>query len=132
AALCETLKVFHTGGPLRGRRVLVMGASGGDMAMAADSARHLGLEFPPFDPNSAHRLREILTDRVTLSNPFDFHTHVWFDRSALRAMFSVVHAAGFDATGLVIDCPPERHANPAAYLAVIEEFLATFPGLPAR
>lgn len=132
AALCETLKVFHTGGPLRGRRVLVMGASGGDMAMAADSARHLGLKFPPFDAGTARRLREILSDRVTLSNPFDFHTHVWFDRPALRAMFSAVHGAGFDATGLVIDCPPERGADPAAYLAVIEEYLAAFPGPPAR
>ncbi len=48
ATLCETLKVFHTGGPLRGRRVLIMGASGGDMAMTADASRDLGLTFPPF------------------------------------------------------------------------------------
>jgi len=34
--LCETLKLFHTGGALAGRKVLVMGASGGDMAMTAD------------------------------------------------------------------------------------------------
>src|SRR5262249_18738536 len=33
ATLCETLKVFHSGGPLRGRRVLIMGASRGGMAM---------------------------------------------------------------------------------------------------
>ncbi|HEY3786841.1 MAG TPA: acetate--CoA ligase family protein [Steroidobacteraceae bacterium] len=132
AALCETLKIFHTGGPLRGRRVLVMGASGGDMAMAADMARLTGLSFPAFEPGCAERLQAILTDRVTISNPFDFHTHVWFDRPALRAMFSVVHGAGFDTSGLVIDCPPERQADPAAYLAVIDEYLGTFPGPPAR
>ena len=45
AALCETLKLFHTGGPLGGRRVLIMGASGGDMAMTADVARALDLDF---------------------------------------------------------------------------------------
>src|SRR6202522_346396 len=37
--LCETLKLFHTGGALAGRKVLIMGASGGDMAMTADVAR---------------------------------------------------------------------------------------------
>ena len=48
STLCETLKIFHGGGPLAGRRVVVMGASGGDMAMTADVSRHLALEFPPF------------------------------------------------------------------------------------
>src|ERR1700734_1138278 len=45
--LCETLKLFHTGGPLAGRKVLVMGASGGDMAMTADVSRDMELEFTP-------------------------------------------------------------------------------------
>ena len=48
ATLCETLKVLHAGGPLPGRRVLVMGFSGGDIAMTADVARHVKLEFPAF------------------------------------------------------------------------------------
>jgi len=130
--LCETLKVFHSGGPLAGRRVAILGASGGDMAMTADAARDLNLEFPPFAPSSAARLREILTNRVTVANPFDFHTHIWFDRSALRTMFSVVHRAGFDATGFMIDCPPADQADPTAYIAAIEEYIAAFPGAPAR
>ena len=50
ATLCETLKVFHAGGVLAGRRVLIMGASGGDMAMTADLSRHLALEFAPIPP----------------------------------------------------------------------------------
>src|SRR3984885_9476807 len=80
ATLCETVKVFHTGGVLPGRRVLIMGASGGDMAMVADLARPLALDFAPLPPHTAARLREILTERVTISNPFDFHTYIWFDR----------------------------------------------------
>lgn len=132
ASLCETLKVFHAGGPLRGRRVVIMGASGGDMAMAADSARDLGLTFPAFPADSSAKLREILTDRVTIANPFDFHTHIWFDPAAMQAMFSVVHGAGFDATGFVIDCPPAREADPAAYISGIDAFLSAFPGAPAR
>ena len=131
ATLCETLKIFHTGGPLPGRRVLVMGASGGDMAMTADTSRQLGLQFPPFPDRSA-RLREILGDRVTIANPFDFHTHIWFDRPALRSMFSVVQRAGFDAVGLMVDCPPEEEADPASYFNVIDEYIAASPGATTR
>ena len=132
ATLCETLKIFHAGGPLPGRRVLIMGASGGDMAMTADASRQLGLQFPPIPAGSANQLREILGDRITIANPFDFHTHVWFDRPALRSMFSVVQRAGFDAVGLMVDCPPEEQADPASYFAVIEEYIAALPGAPSR
>jgi acetate---CoA ligase (ADP-forming) len=132
ATLCETLKVFHSGGPLKGRRVLVMGASGGDMAMTADASRNLGLSFPPFPPAAAAHLHELLTDKVTIANPFDFHTHIWFDAPAMHSMFSTVHRSGFDATGFMIDCPPEGQADPAAYVVAIEQYIAAFPGLPAR
>jgi acyl-CoA synthetase (NDP forming) len=131
-ALCETLKVFHCGGPLTGRRVLVMGASGGDMAMTADNSRHLGLEFPPFPPASVASLREILSERVAVANPFDFHTYIWFDRPRMRRMFSVAQRAGFDAVGFMIDCPPEGQADASAYLHGIEEFIAASAGSPAR
>ena len=132
ATLCETLKVFHCGGPLAGKRVLVMGASGGDMAMTADNSRHLGLEFAPLPEPSAASLREILSARVALANPFDFQTYVWFDRPRMRAMFSVAQRSGFDAVGFLIDCPPEGEADASAYLNGIEEFIAALPGAPSR
>src|SRR6185437_12380392 len=132
ATLCETLKVLHTGGPLPGRRILVMGASGGDMAMTADAARHLALEFPPFEPTTSGLLGDLLSDRVTIANPFDFHTHIWFDRPRLHSLFSIVHGGGYDTVGLMVDSPPEDQADPASYVAVIEEFLAAYPGPPAR
>jgi acetate---CoA ligase (ADP-forming) len=132
ASLCETLKIFHSGGPLRGRRVLVMGASGGDMAMTADASRDLGLTFPPFPATTAAQLRGLLTDKVTVANPFDFHTHIWFDAPAMRSMFSLVHRAGFDATGFMVDCPPADQADPAAYVVAIDQYIATFPGPPIR
>jgi acyl-CoA synthetase (NDP forming) len=132
ASLCETLKLLHAGGPLPGRRVLIMGASGGDMAMTADAARDLEVTFPAIPDDSVARLREILTDRVHIANPFDFHTHIWFDRPALRAMFSEVQRAGFDAVGFMIDCPSAAKADPASYIAAIEEFIAAYPGAPTR
>ena len=132
STLCEVLKVFHTGGPLHGRRVLVLGASGGDMAMTADAARNLGLEFPPIPPAQVARLREILTDKVQIANPFDFHTHIWFDRPGMRALFTVAQRSGFDAVGLMVDCPPADEADPTTYVDVIDEFIAAFPGASTR
>jgi acyl-CoA synthetase (NDP forming) len=131
ATLCETLKIFHAGGPLPGRRVLVLGASGGDMAMTADASRDLGLTFPPLSAETVRNLREILTDKVSIANPFDFHTHIWFDRPALRAMFSVVQRASYDVVGFMLDCPPADEADPTSYIAAVEEFIAAAPGTPA-
>jgi acetate---CoA ligase (ADP-forming) len=132
ATLCETLKVFHAGGPLRGRRVLAMGASGGDMAMTADAARHLGLEFAPIPPPAAARLGEILSERVVVSNPFDFHTHVWFDYPRQREMFRVALNAGYDAVAFLLDCPPENVADDTGYVRAIDEFAAALPGAASR
>jgi acetate---CoA ligase (ADP-forming) len=130
ATLCETLKVLHVVGPLPGRWLLIMGASGGDMAMTADAARHLALEFPAFPASSAAELRDLLTERVVIANPFDFHTHIWFDPPRLHSLFSIVHRAGYDAVGLMVDCPPEDQADAASYVAVIEEFIAAHAGAP--
>src|SRR5437763_561906 len=130
--LCETLKIFHVGGPLRGRRVLTMGASGGDMAMTVDAARHLGLDFAPIPAAAAAGLRDLLSDRVSVSNPFDFHTHVWFDYPRQRAMFGIAQRAGFDAVGFLIDCPPASAADDSAYVRAIEEFAAALPGADSR
>ncbi len=131
ASLCETLKIFHAGGPLRGRRILAMGASGGDTAMAADAARALPIEFPPFPAGVAAELRTLLSERVHISNPFDFHTHVWFDYPRQRAMFSLAQRAGFDLVAFLLDCPPAG-ADDSSYVRAIEEFAAALPGAATR
>ena len=48
--------------------------------------------FQPFAAATAAQLRELLSERVTIANPFDFHTHIWFDRPRLHSLFSNVHA----------------------------------------
>src|ERR1700686_742464 len=130
--LCETLKLFHTGGPLAGRKILVMGASGGDMAMAADVSRDLHLEFAPLPPKSPEILREVLTDRVTIANPFDIHTYLWFDPPALKRVFSEVLHAGYDAAGFMLDSPPEGEADSAAFDSAIDVFIEAARGTPTR
>jgi acyl-CoA synthetase (NDP forming) len=130
--LCETLKLFHLGGPLPGRKVIVLGASGGDMAMTADVSRDLNLDFAPVSPQSTSALREVLTDRVTIANPFDIHTYLWFDPPALKRVFSEVLNSGFDAAGFMLDSPPEGKADSAAYDAVIDVFIEAAQGAPTR
>jgi acetate---CoA ligase (ADP-forming) len=132
STLCETLKLFHTGGPLPGRKVLVLGASGGDMAMTADISRDMGLEFAPLPKTGAASLREVLTDRVTIANPFDIHTYLWFDPPALRRVFGEVLRSGYDAAGFMLDSPPEGKADSAAYDAVIDVFIEAARGAPTR
>ena len=132
ATLCETLKVLHTGGPLRGRRTLLMGASGGDMAMAADTARDLQLEFPPIPAAPTAALRTLLGEQVALANPLDFQTKIWFDRPRVNEFFGLTARAGYDVTGFMVDCPPSEEADAASYLAVIEEFQSATQGADTR
>jgi acetate---CoA ligase (ADP-forming) len=129
--LCETLKLFHVGGPTGGNKVLVMGASGGDMAMTADVSRNLALEFAPIPATPAAALGALLTERVTIANPFDIHTYLWFDPPALKRVFSEVLNAGYDAVGFMLDCPPAQ-ADTASFDAVIDVFIEAARDSPTR
>lgn len=124
AELCETLKLLHAGGPLAGRRVIVMGCSGGDMAMTADLAETLALDFPAFDAATAAPLQALLGDRVTIANPFDIHTYTWFDHAAMRRIFDQVFSSDVDAVAFMLDCPPPGRADDSAFVPVIDEFIA--------
>lgn len=132
ATLAETLKVLHFGGPLPGARTLVFGHSGGDMAMISDVARHTALEFPPFPPATAARLRAALDERITVANPFDAHTYNWFDQAGLRGMFDTVLNAGYDVAAYMLDCPPDDRADPSSFMMPIDEFIAASRGTKTR
>jgi acetyl-CoA synthetase len=132
ASLCETLKLFHAGGAVAGRKVLIMGASGGDMAMTADVARALDLDFAPVPPEPAAKLQALLTDRVTVANPFDIHTYLWFDPPALGRVFFTAMRAGYDAVGFMLDFPPEGKADASSFDAAIDAYIEAARGAPAR
>ncbi len=132
STLCETLKVLHAGGPLPGRRALVFGPSGGDMAMIADLARHERLDFAPFSDEATRRLRGVLGERVTIANPFDVHTYTWFDRERLRATFEAVLHAGYDVAAYMLDCPPDDRADVATFMMPIQQYIEASQGAPTR
>ena len=132
SSFCETLKLLHAGGPLRGNRVIVMGASGGDMAMTADLAEPLRLQFPPISASGHAALKPLLSDRITIANPFDIHTYLWFDHAAMHQLFSTVAAEDADAVLFMLDSPPENKGDLAAYTPVIEQFAAATRGSAAR
>ena len=123
STLVETLKVLHAGGPLAGRRVLVMGASGGDMAMTADVSRDLRLEFPPMTPAATAEVAAAVGPRVTISNPFDFHTYIWFNEPKMRALFQAVLNTEYDAVAFMLDCPPVDRADVRAFDVPIRNFV---------
>ncbi|MCX7058208.1 MAG: acetate--CoA ligase family protein [Proteobacteria bacterium] len=124
ATLVETLKVLHAGGPLPGRRVLVMGASGGDMAMTADVSRNLQLEFRPMTAATTTEVHAAVGPRVTISNPFDFHTYIWFNRPKMRQLFTAVLNTDYDAVAFMLDCPPVDRANVDAFDGPIRDYVA--------
>ncbi|MEM8812128.1 MAG: acetate--CoA ligase family protein [Pseudomonadota bacterium] len=123
AELCETLKLFHQAGPLAGDKVLVLGASGGDMVMAADKAAGTGLDLAPLPPATEGDLRTLYGDRVVYSNPFDTHIYSWYDHEALAYQFRALSAAGYDALAYMLDVPDPAECDPAAFVEAIKIYL---------
>ena len=123
STLVETLKVLHAGGPLPGRRILVMGASGGDMAMSADVSRDLKLDFPPLTAAATTEVQAAVGPRVTIANPLDFHTYIWFNRPKMRALFQAVLNTEYDAVAFMLDCPPVDRADVAAFDGPIRDYV---------
>jgi acetyl-CoA synthetase len=130
--LCETLKLLHAGGPLAGNRLLILGASGGDMAMTADVSRDLELDFSSLPQATRADLSGLLTDRVTLANPLDIHTYLWFDPPALQRVFAAIMRAGYDAVGFMLDSPPQDAADTSSFDVVIDAFIAASHGASTR
>src|SRR5207244_1000313 len=78
-AFVETLKLMHMFGGLPGRRISSMSCSGGEAALIADLAEDRGLDFSPIPDANANRLQALLTDKVHVANPLDYHTYIWGD-----------------------------------------------------
>ncbi|WP_421780169.1 acetate--CoA ligase family protein [Kiloniella litopenaei] len=103
--MVETLKLLHVAGPLSGNNISSLSCSGGDAALIADFGSQLGLGFNPIPDVQASQLRKQLGDKVSISNPFDYHTYIWGDIEEKTDCFTRVMQGGYDISLLVLDYP---------------------------
>jgi len=132
--LIETLKVLHTHGVVRGKKLVSMSCSGGEAALLGDAAARHDLECPELNSAQFNKLREILGPRVALANPLDYHTYIWNDFQAMTAMMSAAMEGDYDSCVLVLDFPRlDRCAAPSWDVAVdaFIEAAKSFTGLCA-
>ncbi|MBX5182113.1 acetate--CoA ligase family protein [Rhizobium sp. NZLR5] len=104
-ALLEILKLLHVAGPLASRSISSMSCSGGEASLMADAAVGRNVEFPPLQPQQLPRLRRVLGEMVTLSNPLDYHTFVWGDLARQTEAFSAMFEGGYALNLVVLDFP---------------------------
>jgi acetate---CoA ligase (ADP-forming) len=116
AELLETLKLLDNGGRLSGPRMVSVSCSGGEASLVADRTEHGTLQLEPFTEEHASRIESTLTELVTVSNPFDYHTFMWGDRAAISKCFTAVLDGPQDTTMLVLDAPPSPDNDPAAWV----------------
>jgi acetate---CoA ligase (ADP-forming) len=120
AELLETLKLLDNGGRLSGPRLVCMSSSGGEASLVADRTEHGPLQFEPFTHEHEVRIEATLTELVTVSNPFDYHTFMWGDRDAISKCFTAVIDGPQDATLLLLDAPPSPDNDASAWIVSID------------
>ncbi|MGO7074104.1 acetate--CoA ligase family protein [Rhizobium johnstonii] len=104
-ALLETLKLLHVAGPLASYSISSMSCSGGEASLMADAAVGRNVEFAALQPQQLPRLRRVLGEMVTLSNPLDYHTFVWGDLARQIEAFSAMFEGGYALNLVVLDFP---------------------------
>ena len=120
AEMLETLKLLDNGGRLRGTSIVSMSCSGGEASLIADRTEHGPLRFEPFTDEHQRRIESTLTELVTVSNPFDYHTFMWGDRQAIAQCFTAVMDGPQDATMLVLDAPPSPDNDPSSWIVAAD------------
>ena len=123
STLVETLKLLHVCGPLPHRKIFLMGASGGDIAMTADLSKGLDLELPPPSDEIKKKIQPNVGERVVIDNPLDFQTATWFELPRMRKMFETVFESGYSMNSLMLDPPDENESDTKTFDDVIELFL---------
>ncbi|WP_085909726.1 acetate--CoA ligase family protein [Kiloniella majae] len=103
--MIETLKLLHVAGPLSGNNISSLSCSGGDAALIADFGSQLGLKFNPIPDVQASQLQKQLGDKVSISNPFDYHTYIWGNIEEKTNCFTRVMQGGYDISLLILDYP---------------------------
>jgi acetate---CoA ligase (ADP-forming) len=116
AEMLEALKLLDSGGRLSGTRIVAMSSSGGEASLVADLCEDGPLQFEPFGEQHRRSIEATLTELVTVSNPFDYHTFMWGDRNATSKCFTAVMDGPQDLTMLLLDAPPGAANDPSSWI----------------
>ena len=120
-------------GPLPGRRLGFVTASGGACEIIADRSEDEGLELPPFSEATVAGLAEVLPPFASPQNPVDVTGYVLIDGALMsRALQTVRAEPGLDAVVLVTDLPRDEPADPTRTLERVSHAAAALrePGTP--
>ena len=120
----ETIKFLSIVGPLSRATVGSMSCSGGDASLVADYAEHLQLELPALSDDSSKKLKALLGENVSVSNPLDYHLYIWGNYEQLNQCFHHVLCNHFGCTLLILDYPP-GDGDEAANWEISERALIT-------
>ncbi|MEM7209976.1 MAG: acetate--CoA ligase family protein [Pseudomonadota bacterium] len=103
----ETLKFLSVAGPVQGNKIASMSCSGGEASLFADLVEGSSLEFPPIEVAQHRKLFDALGERVSISNPLDYHTYIWGQEDSMCHAFSAMMSGDYDVSFLVYDFPRE-------------------------
>ena len=121
--LCEILKLFHTHGALANDKILIMGPSGGDMAMIGDVAEPLALNFAKIPIKIKNDLKKVNHPSVVISNPFDLQTYNWNDPNQLEKTFKLIFKTNFGLNALMLDFPNIEDCDTDEWDAIVDKFI---------
>ncbi|PDV84936.1 acyl-CoA synthetase [Rhizobium sp. H4] len=131
-ALLETLKLLHVAGPLVSHSISSMSCSGGEASLMADAAVGRNVEFAALQPQQLPRLRRVLGQMVTLSNPLDYHTFVWGDVARQSEAFSAMFEGGYALNLVVLDFPRGDRCDAAEWSMTADAVVAAASATGAR
>ena len=75
------------------------------LATSVATTLTVSLSFTVVTLDKATTLQSVLTDKVHVANPLDYHTYVWGDLQASTEAFSAMLGSGYDFNLLVLDQP---------------------------
>lgn len=105
------------------RAVAAVTLSGGEAAMIADLAGGLGLQMPPFRPETKRALREILPPVCTVSNPLDVWGYGW-NAEMISRVLGVLSIDDSIGSIVCFGDPPLSGGNDAEYVRELAELMA--------
>ncbi len=121
----ETLKLLDGVGPLASNRIASLSCSGGEASLIADLAMPRDLEFTPLNGRQRAQLATLLGNKVTLTNPLDYHTYIWGDDKTMGNVYTAMLQGDVDIGMVIVDFPRSDLCDPSAWDCVLNAVAIT-------